>query len=81
MITDTPWYVPNKVIRKDLKIPTVKQETSRYSYHYSKHLSLHPNELISNLQKPPETRRLQKNLQQICLPDSICKCCNCNYSF
>jgi hypothetical protein len=24
MIVDTPWYVPNTVIRKDLQIPTVK---------------------------------------------------------
>jgi hypothetical protein len=26
MIVDTPWYVPNTVIRKDLQIPTVKEE-------------------------------------------------------
>jgi hypothetical protein len=31
---------------KNLQIPTVKHEISRYSYHYSKHLSVHPNELI-----------------------------------
>jgi hypothetical protein len=49
MITDTLWYVPNKVIRKDLQIPTVKHEISRYSYHHSKRLSVHPNELILNL--------------------------------
>jgi hypothetical protein len=48
--------------RKYLKIPTVKHEISRYSYHYSKRLSVHPNELILNLQEPPETRRLRKNL-------------------
>jgi hypothetical protein len=40
MITDAPWYVPHMVIRKDLQIPTVKHEISRYSYHYSKHLSV-----------------------------------------
>jgi hypothetical protein len=62
MITDAPWFVPNTVIRKDLQIPTVKHEISRYSCHYSKRLSVHPNELILNLQKPPETRRLRKNL-------------------
>jgi hypothetical protein len=61
MITDAPWYVPNTVIRKDLQIPTVKQEISRYSYHYSTCLSVHPNELILNLQEPPETRPLRKN--------------------
>jgi hypothetical protein len=62
MITDAPWYVPNTIIRKDLQSPTVEHEISRYSYHYSKCLSVHPNELILNLQVPPETRRLPKNL-------------------
>jgi hypothetical protein len=61
-ITDAPWYVPNTVIRKDLQIPTVKQEISRYSCHYSKRLGVHPNELILNLQESPEKRRLRKNL-------------------
>jgi hypothetical protein len=62
MITDAPWYVPNTVIWKDLQIPTVKHKISRYSYHYSKHLSVHPNGIILNLQEPPETRRLRKTL-------------------
>jgi hypothetical protein len=43
MITDAPWYVPHTVIRKDLQIPKVKHEISRYSYHYSKRLSVHLN--------------------------------------
>jgi hypothetical protein len=55
MMMDAPWYVPNTVIRKDLQIPTVKHEINRYS----KRLSVHP---ILNLQEPPETRRLPKNL-------------------
>jgi hypothetical protein len=62
MLTVAPWYEPNSVILKDLHIPTVKHEISRYSYHYSKRLNVHPNELILNLQKPPETRRLRNNL-------------------
>jgi hypothetical protein len=62
MITDAPWYVPNTVIGKDLQIQTVKHEISRYSYHYSKRLSMHPNKLILNLQEAPETTRLRKNL-------------------
>jgi hypothetical protein len=61
MITNAPWYVPNTVIRKDLQIPTVKHEISRYSCHYSKRLSVHPNEVILSLQESPETRRLRKN--------------------
>jgi hypothetical protein len=50
MITDASWYVPNTVIHKDLQIPTFKHEISRYGYHYSKRLSMHPKELILNLQ-------------------------------
>jgi hypothetical protein len=49
MIVDTPWYVPNTVIRRDLQIPTVKQEIRRYSAQYSAHLSAYPNDLIVNL--------------------------------
>jgi predicted transcriptional regulator len=55
---DAPWYVPNMIIYKDLQIPTVQNETSRYIYQYIKHFSVHPNELILNLQKPPEPRQL-----------------------
>jgi carbonic anhydrase len=62
MITDAPWYVPNAIIRADLRIPTVKYEISRYSCLYSKRLGVHPNELISSLKEPPETRRLHKYL-------------------
>jgi hypothetical protein len=62
MITYAPSYVPNTVIRKNFQIPTVKHEIRRYSYHYSKRLSVHPNKIILNLQEPPETRRLRKNL-------------------
>jgi hypothetical protein len=49
-------YVVNVVIQKDLEIPMVKNEISCYGYHYSKRLRVHPNELILNLQDPPETR-------------------------
>jgi hypothetical protein len=26
ILTDAPWYVPNAVIRRDLQVPTVRQE-------------------------------------------------------
>jgi hypothetical protein len=55
MITDTPWYVPNMVIRKDLQFPTVKHEIR---YHYSKRLSVHPNELILNLEEQPQNKAI-----------------------
>jgi hypothetical protein len=62
MIRDASWYVPNTVIRKDLQIPTVKHEIILYSYHYSYCISVHTNELILNLQEPPETIHLRKKL-------------------
>jgi hypothetical protein len=31
MIVDALWYVPNTVIRRDLQIPTFKEEIRRYS--------------------------------------------------
>jgi hypothetical protein len=46
MIVDAPWYVPNTVIRRDLQIPTVKEEIRRYSSQYSARLSAHTNDLM-----------------------------------
>jgi hypothetical protein len=65
MITDAPWYVPNTVIRKDLQIPKVKHEISRYSYRYSKRLSVHPNELILNLQEAIAKELANRSAYQI----------------
>jgi hypothetical protein len=31
MIVDAPWYVPNAAIRRDLQVPTAKEEIRRYS--------------------------------------------------
>jgi hypothetical protein len=51
MIVDTPWYVPNTVVGRDLEIPTVKEETHRYSSQYSARLSAHPNDLTVKVMK------------------------------
>jgi hypothetical protein len=61
MIVDAPWYVPNTVIRRDLQIPTVKEEIRRYSFQYSARLSAHPNDLIVNLELP-DNRGLRRHL-------------------
>jgi hypothetical protein len=42
MRVDAPWYVPNTVIRRDLQIPTVKEEIRRYSSQYSASLHNRP---------------------------------------
>jgi hypothetical protein len=59
LIVNTPWYVPNSVIRKDLRIPSVKEEISRFSSHYDVRISVHPNELIASLTEPPIQKRLR----------------------
>jgi hypothetical protein len=56
MIVDTPWHVPNAVIRRDLQIPTVKEEIRSYSSQYRVLLSAHPNDLIVNLMELPDNR-------------------------
>jgi hypothetical protein len=71
VIVDSPWYVPNTVIRRDLQILTVKEEIRRYSSQYSARLSAHPNDLTVNLIELPDNRRLSiDTCQMICQPDS-----------
>jgi hypothetical protein len=62
LIMDAPWYVPNTVIRRDLQIPTVKEEIRRYSSQYSARLSTHPNDPIVNLIELPDNSRLRRHL-------------------
>jgi len=59
--TDAPWYIPNAIIKRDLQIPTVKQEVRKYSANYRKRLDAHPNNLANALfQEQLGTRRLQR---------------------
>jgi hypothetical protein len=57
---DAPWYVSNSVIRKNLQIPTVKEEIGRFSSHYDLRINVHPNKLIASLTEPPIHRRLRR---------------------
>jgi hypothetical protein len=52
MTVDTPWYVLNTVIRRDLHTPTVKEEIRRYSSQYS----AHPTGLTVNLIELPDNK-------------------------
>jgi hypothetical protein len=56
MTVDTPRYVHNTVIRRDLQTPTVKQEILRYSSQYSARLSARPNGLTVNLMELPDNK-------------------------
>jgi hypothetical protein len=58
MIVDTPWYVPNNHIRRDLQMTSVKEEICRYSNQYSACLSTHPNDQILTLMELPGNRHL-----------------------
>jgi hypothetical protein len=49
LIVDALWYVSNSVIRKDLQIPTVKEEIRFFSSLYAVRLRAHTNELITTL--------------------------------
>jgi hypothetical protein len=62
MIVDAPWYVSNTVIRRDLQMPTVKEEIRRYSSQYSARLGAYPNGQIENLIELPDNRRLPRHL-------------------
>ena len=49
IITDAPLYVPNTIIKRDLQIPTVKQDARQFSAKYRKRLDTHPNNLANTL--------------------------------
>jgi hypothetical protein len=62
MIVDAPWYVPNTLIRRNLQIPSVKEEISHYSSHYSARLTAHPNDILLTLLEQPESKWLRLHL-------------------
>jgi hypothetical protein len=49
IITDAPWYVPNAIIKRDLQVPTVRQEARKYSANYRKWLDTHSSSLANAL--------------------------------
>jgi hypothetical protein len=61
-ITDTPWYVPNVIIRRDLQVPSVKEEIRRLIAQYYVGLCIHPNLLATQLSRPSAFRRLRRHL-------------------
>ena len=61
IITDAPWYVPNTVTRRDLKVSSVKEEVCNYSVTNRHRLEDHPNRLAKSLfQGPAPNRRLKR---------------------
>jgi hypothetical protein len=62
MITDAPWYVPNMVLRQELRITSVREEIHRFSTQYGDRLYTHPYNLTVHLTVPPDHRRLRRHL-------------------
>jgi hypothetical protein len=48
-LVDAPWYVPNRVLHKDLGIQTVREEVMLYSKKFQARLQAHPNALATHL--------------------------------
>jgi hypothetical protein len=71
LIVNAPWCVSNSVIRKDLQIPTVKEEISHFSSLYSVRLRAHT---TMNLLPHSPSRQSTSVCADIgpttCLPDS-----------
>ena len=61
-LIDAPWYVTNETIHRDLKIPTVKEEISKFSNRYNIRINNHQNLLVSQLlDTANQIRRLKRH--------------------
>ena len=61
IIANAPWYMTNKQIHRDLKIPYIKDEINKFSTRYIDRLSNHSNVLaISLLDETEDVRRLKR---------------------
>ena len=54
-IVNATWYVRNEDIRRDLGIPTVKEEINRYAERYKERIATHSNRLARKRLARPET--------------------------
>lgn len=68
-IVNAPWYIPNDVIHKDLKMKTVKEEIQAHSEKYQRKLKQHPNQLAVNLLDVSTALRRLKKYHPIDLTD------------
>lgn len=61
IITQGPWFVPNSLIARDLKVPTVKEEIKHQYMKYSTRLQAHPNPIVTDLTQLVPHRRLKRH--------------------
>jgi hypothetical protein len=74
LIVNAPWYVLNSVKRKDLRIPSVKEEISRFSFRYALRLRTCTNERTANPQAsaPILAQRPSYQILAHCSPCNSC---------
>jgi hypothetical protein len=52
-VFNAPWYVSNKTLHKDCRIPLVEDEIIRMTNRYLLNLTGHSNEQVNQLHAPP----------------------------
>jgi len=63
LIVNVPWYIPNKVIHADIKVPIIREEITTFSVKYRDKTTTHPNEPASTLLKEEEEPRRPKRFK------------------
>jgi hypothetical protein len=59
-LANAPWYIPNKILHTYLKIPTIREEITKFSVKYRVKITTHPNELAPTLLEEEGSRRLKR---------------------
>jgi hypothetical protein len=57
---NAPWYISNKVLHTDFKVPTIREEITQFGVKCRDKITSHPNELASTLLEEEEHRRLKR---------------------
>jgi hypothetical protein len=60
-IVNAPCYISNKVIHAELKVPTVREDMTKFIVKYRDKITTHPNEIASKLLEEEESRRLKRS--------------------
>jgi hypothetical protein len=56
---NAPWYISNKVLHTDLKVPTIREEITKFSAKYRDKIT-HSNDLAFKLLEEEEHRRMKR---------------------
>jgi hypothetical protein len=57
---NAPRYISNEVLQTDLKVPTVREEITKFKVNYRDKITTHPNEIASTLLEEEEPRKLKR---------------------